>query len=409
LKALVFRYNLPGLAATKLLGFFWSGAYLSGISPLRMEEITEPELPSNDWVRVRTRMAGICGSDAKQVLLRGDFDNPLTALISFPHVLGHEGVGVIQEIGPDVNRLQVGQRVVVNPWLTCVPRGIHPPCSACQEGDLPLCRNIDGGSLPPGIHLGNNSRLPGVFAQSFVCHESQCFPVPDRLDDKTAVLADPFSVSLHSVLRNQPPTDAPAIVYGLGVLGQMVVAILRNVFPQVEVYAIGRYPHQLEMARSLGAHQVLPSIPKEVISSFARLSGFRLRQPWNGLPWLLDGAGVAYDTVGSPESLETLLKLLRPHAHLVMSGVEAPRRFEWTPLYFKEIHLVGSNAFGFEERAGVKKHAFEIFFKLVSDGIDLRRLVTHQYPFYRWREAFQTATNKGKTGAIKVALNFSES
>jgi threonine dehydrogenase-like Zn-dependent dehydrogenase len=66
-------------------------------------------------VRVRTTFSGLCGSDVKQILLNGSRANPLTALVSFPHVLGHEVVG---------RRIDTGERVVLNPWLSCVPRGI---------------------------------------------------------------------------------------------------------------------------------------------------------------------------------------------------------------------------------------------------------------------------------------------
>ena len=70
-------------------------------------------------------VSGICGSDTKQIFLNGRRDNALTALVSFPHVLGHEAVA---------RRLDTGRRVVLNPWLWCTPRGIEPLCEACAAG-----------------------------------------------------------------------------------------------------------------------------------------------------------------------------------------------------------------------------------------------------------------------------------
>lgn len=269
MKALRFHYSPPRLAATTVLSRLLPRARVSVLAPVRLETVPDPELPRDDWVRVRTRMAGICGSDVKQVALRGARDNPLTALLSFPHVLGHEAVGVIEAVGPAVRERQVGERIVQNPWLSCAPRGIDPMCPACRVGDLPLCRNFDRGALPPALHLGNNAQVPGAFAPLFVCHESQCFAVPKELADEAAVLADPFSVSLHSVLRYPPPAEAPALVYGLGVVGLTAVAILRALFPAVEVYAIGRHPHQLALARSLGASEVLVGPPAALIQRAA--------------------------------------------------------------------------------------------------------------------------------------------
>src|SRR5687768_9200696 len=68
--------------------------------PMALQPLPDPSLPAPDWVVIRTRLCGICGSDSKQVFLEGDADSPMTALISFPQVLGHEVVGDIVEAGP---------------------------------------------------------------------------------------------------------------------------------------------------------------------------------------------------------------------------------------------------------------------------------------------------------------------
>jgi threonine dehydrogenase-like Zn-dependent dehydrogenase len=121
MKAVVFHYNLPRFAFAYLLGLATPRAYLAAPGPLALKEIPEPELPYDDWAIVRTRLCGICGSDLKEVFLEGSFDNPLTALISFPAVLGHEVVGTVERVGPRVTSLRVGERVVLNPWLSCGP------------------------------------------------------------------------------------------------------------------------------------------------------------------------------------------------------------------------------------------------------------------------------------------------
>jgi threonine dehydrogenase-like Zn-dependent dehydrogenase len=231
--------------------------------------------------------------------------------------------------------------------------------------------------------------------------------VPDHVSDHAAVLADPFSVSLHSVLHNPPPTDAPALVYGLGTLGLIAVAILRTLFPQVDVYAIGRHPHQTELASAYGAREVLVGPPQDLIQRVAELTGARPLRPWSGMPWLLDGVGVVYDTVGSAESVETAIRLVRPRGRVVVSGVDTPNRFEWTPLYFKEVAVVGSNAFGIELFRGQRRHAIDIYLELASQGLDLAGLVTHRFPLQAWRKAFATCMHKRASAAVKVVFDFS--
>jgi hypothetical protein len=121
-KALVFRHNLAREAASAIGGRVDRRAFVSRVAPVRLEDVDELPLPASDWVRVRTTFSGRFGSDVKQILLNGSRANPLTALVSFPHVLGHEVAG---------RKTDTNERVVLNPWLSCVPRGIDPPCAAC--------------------------------------------------------------------------------------------------------------------------------------------------------------------------------------------------------------------------------------------------------------------------------------
>ena len=100
---------------------------LAGI-PFGLHDIDDARLVRPDWVVTRPILSGICGSDAKLVLgdfNTGDIDNPMAAFSSLPHVPGHEVVAEVVALGPEARGLDVGQRVVLNPWLTCAPRGIH--------------------------------------------------------------------------------------------------------------------------------------------------------------------------------------------------------------------------------------------------------------------------------------------
>jgi threonine dehydrogenase-like Zn-dependent dehydrogenase len=150
-RALVFRHSLAREAASAIGGRVDSRAFVSRFAPARIEDVDELPLPAPDWVRVQTTFSGLCGSDVKQILLNGSRDNPLTALVSFPHVLGHEVVG---------RRMDTGERVVLNPWLSCGPRGIDPPCSACLSGRYPWCRNFRSGNLPVTHRTGAAPLVP---------------------------------------------------------------------------------------------------------------------------------------------------------------------------------------------------------------------------------------------------------
>ena len=378
--------------------------------PMALVELDDPPLVADDWLVLQNRLTGICGSDSKQVLMDFDSadDNPMTAFISFPQVLGHEVVGVVDQAGPAVRGLDLGQRVVLYPNLGCRPRGITPICPACARGDYSICWNFHEGRLSPGIHTGNSVEATGGFAERLPAHQSMAFAVPDSIPDEVAVLADPWSVSFHAITRNPPAPGSKVIVYGAGALGTTATAILRQLYPTVDVATIARWPAQADEARALGA-EVFDSEPAEsLLEALATWSGATLRTPWNGLPVAYPGhVDVVYDTVGSPTTLELSLRILREQGTFVQLGVSSPARFEWTPWYFKELRLVGSNAFGDETFEGRRQHAFEHFFDLLLAGrIDLTGMLTHQFRLAEWRDAFTTIVNQQQTGAIKVAFDF---
>jgi threonine dehydrogenase-like Zn-dependent dehydrogenase len=409
MKAVQFHMSVPRIALTRALGLFSRRGYTSAPAPVQLDEVPDATLRGDDWVVVRTALTGICGSDQKQVQLKGHFDNPLSGILSFPHVLGHESTGIVAEAGGAVSRVRTGDRVVINPWLSCAPRGIAPVCRACAEGNLSLCENFDRGGLTPGLHLGNCKDAPGAYASRVAVHESQVFRLPDNVSFEQAVLADPFSVSFHAVVKDPPDGDEPTVlVYGAGAIGLGAVAAVRVVKPRARIFVIARYPQQVDAARKLGAAAVLTtSSGAEIIDAIAGLTGARLWRPrFKGLPMLAGGVDAVYDSICAPETLEIAVRITRPRGIVSIIGVEAPKRFEWTPIYFKELRVVGSNAFGVETFRGARKHAMEHYLDLCASGeVDLGFLVTHRYPLSEWKTAFQTAISK-ETGCLKVAFSF---
>jgi threonine dehydrogenase-like Zn-dependent dehydrogenase len=392
----MFRHDLAREAACTIGGRVDKRAFVSRVAPVRIEDVDDLPLPAADWVRVQTTFSGLCGSDVKQILLNGSRDNPLTALVSFPHVLGHEAVG---------RNAETGQRVVLNPWLSCGPRGIEPPCAACQAGRYPWCRNFRSGDLPVSIHIGNCAAAVGAHAERFSAHASQLFAIPDGVSDEAAVLADPVSVSLRTILLAPPPDGRPVLVYGSGTLAFAAVALLRYLYPAAQVWAATRPGARADLAARLGAHALLSSTPDDLVAQVARRVGATPLEPWSRRDWLQDGPAVVYDTIGSTETVETSLRLLETGGTLVVSGVEPPKRFEWTPLYFKELRVIGSNGFGVEEVGGVAKHAMLHYFDFISGGLDLTPVITHRFPLERWGEAVLALKDSRRTGAVKVLLD----
>ena len=382
-------------------------------TPMRLDgAFPDPDFLLDDWVVLRPRLTGICGSDSKQVFMDWNEstrspDNPTRGWFSMPQVLGHEVVADVVALGPAAHGVEIGDRVVLDPWLTCAPRGVDPVCPACAAGDLTFCESFAVPPIAPGIHTGTSRDATGGWADLMPAHVSMLHPVPETVSDELAVFADPFAVMLHAITRNPPPPNGRAMVYGAGALGTCAVAILRALHPDVEVVVVARFPAQAALAAKLGATVVGHEPALAVIEAVAAWSGGRILAN-EGLPMTHPGGvDVVYDTVGKRETFEVGARVLRARGTLVKAGVHGPTYWEDTPLYFKELRFTGSNAFGIETVDGVRRHGIDHYLDLVAAGrVDLTGMLTHTFDLDDWRSAFTALACQDESGAIKVAFDF---
>ena len=384
---------------------------LGGASLLALREIPEPAAPAPDWVRARVLRCGICGSDVKEVLLQAASDTPLSGLVSFPHVPGHEIVARVEEPGI-ASALEAGQLVVVDPWVGCRARGLPTLCPACQRGFPPHCWCVpDGGPWGSGrgMHLGNIRGLPGGFAEVIVAHPSQCHPLPPDLTAELGVLADPLAVALHALERSGPEPMGPIVVLGAGTIGLALTLAARLRWPGLPVWVTAAWPHQLELIRGLGA-EPLPVAAREVVPELASRTGGRLVRPWRGGPWVLGaGAGLVMDSIGSSSTMELALRCLGPRGRIVVVGVARPQRTETTLAYYKEAEIIGSNGYGRSELVEGRPHLLALALGILAEHADqLGRWCTHSLPVSRYREAFRLAADPGREGSIKVSLQLED-
>lgn len=407
MRALVFNPTVPRYLLTRAVGGLWEPAYWSRLSPLRLRELPEPRLPDRDWVRVRVRMGGICGSDLHLVTLKAS--PSASAFASFPFVPGHENVGEVVERGPGAADLPLGQRVVVEPVLPCRARGFSDPCDPCRAGEYQLCVRTTDGHLSPGLMVGACRDTGGSWGETFVAHRSQVFPLPDAVPDENALLSEPAACALHALLRWRPADHDTVLVIGGGVIGQAVVACLRALGCSARVVALVKYAYQAERARSLGAdHTVQLRGADGHYEPLAEVLGARLRKPLLGKRAVVGGARLVVDCVGSGRSLDDALRLAGPGGTVVVLGLASlPRGVDWTPVWLKELRVVGSYAYAVENWQGRQVRTLELVLRWMQEGkLDLSSLVTHRFPLDRYRDALRTALGKSAGKAFKVAFQF---
>ncbi len=408
MKAVRLHLSIPRSILVKAQARFSADAYWSAMAPLRYEDIPAPRLRGPHWVKVATKLSGICASDMHAIRLEGSLDSPLAPFVSFPMVLGHEIVGAVTETGAAVERVRVGDLVTINPMLSCTPRGIEPVCPSCRSGEFSLCYNFARGDLPPGLLLSGVSGLTGGFAPELVCHEMQCIPVPPEVSLEAAVLTDPIAVTLRSVLRNPPGPGDTCLVVGCGILGLGAILCLRALHPDARVVAVAKHPFQQEAARRCGAHEVVAPTPeRELFERVAALTGGTLYRGYIGRPILMGGVHRIYDCIGSAATIETALRLAECGGRVVVIGVDVPRRVEWSPLWFREVALVGSMAVGMETFEETRRHTYEVYLDLVRRGrLRVDGLVTHRFPLDAYVDALRACAGRGASAAVKVAFEF---
>jgi threonine dehydrogenase-like Zn-dependent dehydrogenase len=406
MQALTFEFNLARLATAKILGSVSPSGYLSPLGPLRLREVPDATLLGEEWVVVAPRLSGICGSDVKEAFLEGAIDNPIAGLVSFPHVMGHELTGVVVEAGT-ASGFATGERVVVYPWLTCETRGL-PLCPACQAGQFPNCWSVTEPPFGPGMHLGTSAAVSGGFAPLVPAHRSMCIRVPDGVSDEAAVLADPVAVAFHAVLKAPPEPGDRVLVIGCGALGMAAIAICSGLFEGAEVWAHDKHDYLASTITGFGADRYVTGSSEDLIAEAGAELGAKVFTPPRGMPYLQGGFDKVYDTVGSAGSLELAIRIARAHGTVVVPGVATPKRFEWTPLYMKDLSVIGSNSAGIEIFEGRRVHAFAEYLDLVATGrLDLASMITHTFGLAEYRDAFMTARQKVAAQSIKVVFEFS--
>jgi len=405
-KALVFDPTIPRFLATKALSAVSQDALWGAWAPLQYREVPDPPLPGGDWVRVRTTLGGVCGSDIHTIHL--DASPSTSAITSFPFVLGHENVGTVAEVGSAIRDLTPGLRVTVEPTLPCAARGIDPPCENCAAGNYNICLRYTEGHISPGLSIGFCRDTGGSWGGSFVAHRSQVLPVPDAVSDESALMVEPLAVAAHPFLRLPLVPEQRVLVIGGGVIGQSIVAVLRAMSAPVRVLMLAKYEFQEAMARRFGADVTVRLQRGDGhYVALAELLGATLRRPLIGkrVP-VGGGADVTVECVGSGRSIDDALRWTRPGGTVILLGLAAlPRGVDWTPIWLNELRVLGSYIYSMESWEGRRVRTMDLMLDWIARGrLDPAPLVTHRFPLSDYRGALRTAMGKARSQAFKVAF-----
>jgi len=329
---------------------------------LRLEEIPRPE-PGAGEVLVRIKAVGVCGSDV-HYFKDGRIGD---TLVERPIVLGHEPAGVIEGIGKGVTQFEIGDRVALDPALSC---GV---CEWCSEGNPNLCPNVRFFGTPP---------IDGAFRE-FVTHPAHAvFKLPERLDFADGAMLEPLGVAIHAVDLGKMRTAYTAAILGVGSIGLCVLQLAR-LSGAADLFVTDLIDSRLDLARRLGADVALRA-DDDPVRRIQELTGGR-------------GVDVVFEAAGALETPQQAVDLLKPGGTLVLIGICPEDRI---PLKATAARRKGITI----RMARRMKHVYSRAIRLAErNRVDLKSLVTHRYPLERIEEAFDVVGGY-KDGVVKAVI-----
>lgn len=320
-----------------------------------------PEPVAGD-VRVRIKLAGICGSDSH--IYRGH--NPFA---KYPRVIGHEFFGVIDAVGEGVDRARLGQRVSVDPVISC------GTCYPCSVGKPNVCTSL----VVLGVHRD------GGFSEYAVVPAKNAWPVPDEILDEQAVMIEPFTIAANVTGHAQPTEQDVALIYGAGPMGLVTVQALKGVYKVKQVIVVDRIDERLAMAQRSGADWVFNNREQPVATALAE-KGIK--------PTLI------IDAACHPSILQEAVSLASPAARIVLMG------FSSEPSQVVQQGITGKELSIFSSRLNANK--FPVVIDWLQKGlIDPGKLVTHRFDYHHVTDAIELF-EKDQRQCCKVLLTFAQ-
>ncbi|KAI3720765.1 hypothetical protein L2E82_31758 [Cichorium intybus] len=343
-------------------------AWLVGIKNLQIQPYDLPPLGPND-VKVQIKALGICGSDVHH------FKNMRVAnfIVKKPMVIGHECAGIVKEIGPNVKTLAVGDRVALEPGISC------QNCDICKDGRYNLCKKMKFFGSPP---------TNGALANQVVHPENLVFKLPDNVSLEEGAMCEPLSVGVHACRRANVTPHTKLLIIGAGPIG-LVTMLAARAFRAPKIIIADVDDSRLSIAKDLGADATIrvstniEDIEKETAMIHEAMG---------------ESVDISFDCVGFNKTMSTALNATRAGGKVCLVGLGQPQMtIPLVPAAAREVDVIGIFRY---------RNTWPLCIELLKTGkIDVKPLITHRYKFTQEdvEKAFETSAQGGN--AIKVMFN----
>lgn len=340
---------------------------LTGIKKMEMVEVADPLIALADEVKIKLKAIGVCGSDI-HYYSEGKIGSQV---VEFPFPVGHECSGVIVEKGENVDHVNVGDLVVVDPSVHC------GKCDQCKAGRPHTCRN--------NKFLGCPGQLDGCLGEYIVMPGFTCFPVTGSLNTVQAALIEPLSIGVYAVklaaLANNKQSVA---IFGAGPIGLSILLKLKADGVQ-NIGIVEPLAFRLDKALEIGAEYGIQPNMEDVEAKVSAINKL-----------LLD---VVFEASGEQDAVDNALKVLKPGGKLVLVGIPPEGKYTFNMDLMRRNEITVVNV---RRQNGCVEEAIEL---VQSGKIDAELMVTHHFKLEETDKAFDIVEGY-KDGAIKAMITF---
>ncbi|QRV25112.1 L-threonine 3-dehydrogenase [Marinomonas foliarum] len=327
-----------------------------------MTDAPHPECGHNDVV-IKISKTAICGTDMHIY----QWDEWAQNTIPVPMTVGHEFVGEITEIGPEVSGFNIGDRVSGEGHITC------GHCRNCRAGRRHLCRTT----------LGVGVNRTGAFAEYLVIPASNAFKIPNNISDDMAAIFDPFGNATHTALSFDLIGE-DVLITGAGPIGAMAAAIAKHVGAR-NVVITDVNDFRLDLAKKMGATRTV------------NVSRESLKDVMNEID-MQEGFDVGLEMSGNDTAFRSMLECMNHGGKIAMLGIPGKdTQIDWNQVIFKGLIIKG--IYG--------REMYETWYKMVAmlqSGLDISPIITHRFHVDEFQQGFDTM-GSGKSGKVILDWN----
>lgn len=343
-------------------------AILYGDRDIRPGQSPDPEIGPDD-VLVAPAYVGICGTDLH--IYRGEFHDRVT----YPAIIGHEFGGLIEEVGADVRGFSVGDRVIVDPIVSC-----HR-CPACLTGHTNACRSLK--------LLGID--LDGALAQHVAVPSDRLFSLPESIPMAHAPMIELYAIGHHVLRRGHVQPGETVAILGAGKVGLSVLDVLCHSAGAAQTISTDIHPHRLQVARTLGADHVIDVTTQDPVDQVLEITN------GIGVDCVIETIGHYHTVEGQPAPMAQAVEMIRNGGRIVTVGLGE----QWSAVHFKtfvikEAELIASR---------VTQGEFPRAIRLLSKGLlHPEKLITEQMPIREVTAAFDLVEREAPQ-TLKIVLD----